>query len=111
MTGFVREIRATGNGLLVRISAIAAVGGLLFGYDTGVISGALLYIKKDLHADQFQQQAIVAVLLLGAMVGPLAAGYRADRISRKWTKVIPGIIYVVAALGCAFSISAWMLIG
>ena len=111
MTGFVREIRATGNGLLVRISAIAAVGGLLFGYDTGVISGALLYIKKDLHADQFQQQAIVAVLLLGAMVGALASGYLADRISRKWTKVISGVIYVVAALGCAFSISAWMLIG
>jgi sugar porter (SP) family MFS transporter len=111
MTGFVREIRATGNGLLVRISAIAAVGGLLFGYDTGVISGALLYIKEDLHADQLQQQAIVAVLLLGAMLGALASGYLADRISRKWTKVISGVIYVVAALGCAFSVSAWMLIG
>ena len=111
MAGFVREMRASGNGLLVRISAIAAIGGLLFGYDTGVISGALLYIKDDLDAGEFEQQAIVAALLLGAMVGAVLSGYLADRISRKWTKVISGSIYFLAALGCAFSISAPMLIG
>jgi sugar porter (SP) family MFS transporter len=111
MSGFVKEVRETGNGLLIRVSAIAAIGGLLFGYDTGVISGALLYIKKDLHAGTFEQQAIVAVLLLGAMFGALASGYLADRISRKWTKVLSGAVYFVAALGCAFSLNAGMLIG
>ena len=111
MTNFIGEIRETGNGLLIRISAIAAIGGLLFGYDTGVISGALLYIKKDLHANTFEQQAIVAVLLLGAMFGALISGYLANRISRKWTKVISGSVYFVAALGCAFSVNAEMLIG
>ncbi len=110
-TTFVKEMRSSGNGTLVRVSVIAAIGGLLFGYDTGVISGALLFIKTDLHASTFQQQAIVAVLLLGAMVGALISGYLADRISRKWTKVISGIIYALAALGCAFSVSAGMLIG
>jgi sugar porter (SP) family MFS transporter len=111
MSGFVRAMRDSGNGLLVRVSVIAAIGGLLFGYDTGVISGALLYIKKDLHAGTFEQQAIVAVLLLGAMLGALASGYLADKISRKWTKVISGCIYVIGALGCALSINAEMLIG
>jgi sugar porter (SP) family MFS transporter len=111
VSGFVTEMRQAGNGLLTRISVIAAIGGLLFGYDTGVISGALLYIRKDLHAGDFEQQAIVAVLLLGAMVGALASGYLADHISRKWTKVISGSIYVIGALGCAFSIDAGMLIG
>jgi sugar porter (SP) family MFS transporter len=110
-TSFVREMRASGNGVLVRVSAIAAIGGLLFGYDTGVISGALLFIKPDLHADTFEQQAIVAVLLLGAMLGALLAGDLADRIGRKYTKVISGTVYALAALGCAFSVSAWMLIG
>jgi sugar porter (SP) family MFS transporter len=109
--GFVRELRATGNGLLLRVCGIAAIGGLLFGYDTGVISGALLYIREDLDAGTFEQQAIVAVLLLGAMVGAAGSGYLADRISRKWTKVVAGGIYVVGALGCAFSVSAEMLIG
>jgi len=111
MTGFVRGVRESGNALLVRISVIAAIGGLLFGYDTGVISGALLYIRKDLHAGDFEQQAIVAVLLLGAMVGAVASGYLSDRVSRKWTKVISGTIYFVAAIGCALSVSAGMLIG
>ncbi len=111
MSGFIREVRDSGNGLLIRISVIAAIGGLLFGYDTGVISGALLYIKKDLHAGTFEQQAIVAVLLLGAMTGALLSGYLADRISRKWTKVLSGSVYVVGALGCAFSVNAEMLIG
>jgi sugar porter (SP) family MFS transporter len=109
-TTFVNEMRSSGNGLLVRVSAIAAIGGLLFGYDTGVISGALLFIKTDLHANTFQQQAIVAVLLLGAMVGALIAGSLADRLGRKWTKVISGSIYVLGALGCALSVSATMLI-
>jgi sugar porter (SP) family MFS transporter len=97
--------------VLVRVSAIAAIGGLLFGYDTGVISGALLFIKSDLHASTFEQQAIVAVLLLGAMVGALISAYLADRLGRKWTKVVSGSVYVVGALGCAFSATAPMLIG
>lgn len=111
MTNFVGELTRSGNALLIRVSMIAAIGGLLFGYDTGVISGALLYIKEDLHAGTFEQQAIVAVLLLGAMFGALISGYLADKISRKWTKVLSGSVYVIGALGCAFSVNAEMLIG
>src|SRR5690349_17066553 len=108
---FLPQMREHGNALLLRVTIIAAIGGLLFGYDTGVISGALLYIKDDLHASTFEQQAIVSSLLLGAMLGAVASGYLADRISRKWTKVASGAIYFVAALGCALSVNAEMLIG
>ncbi|MCK5751895.1 MAG: MFS transporter, partial [Mycobacterium sp.] len=94
MTGFLGEIRRTGNGLLIRVCVIAAIGGLLFGYDTGVISGALLFIKDDLNASDFEQEAIVAAVLLGAMFGAGASGYLADRISRRWTKVISGSVYL-----------------
>ena len=111
MSGFVADMRRSGNGLLVRVSVIAAIGGLLFGYDTGVISGALLYIKSDLHAGKFAQQAIVSSLLLGAMLGAVLSGYLADAISRKWTKVLSGSVYVVGALGCAFAVNTAMLIG
>ncbi len=111
MAGFISEMRRSGNGLLVRVSVIAAIGGLLFGYDTGVISGALLYIKGDLHVGTFAQQAIVSALLLGAMLGAALSGYLADAISRKWTKVLSGSVYVAGALGCAFSVNAPMLIG
>ncbi|RDH76451.1 sugar porter family MFS transporter [Mycolicibacterium moriokaense] len=111
MTTFIGEVRRTGNGLLLRVSIIAAIGGLLFGYDTGVISGALLYIRNDLHANDFEQEAIVAAVLLGAMIGAAASGYLADRISRRWTKVISGTIYLVGAVGCALAVNAGMLIG
>lgn len=111
VTNFVGEIRQTGNWLLLRVCIIAAIGGLLFGYDTGVISGALLYIRQDLHANDFEQEAIVAAVLLGAMAGAACSGYLADRISRRWTKVIAGTVYFLGAIGCALSLSAPMLIG
>jgi sugar porter (SP) family MFS transporter len=109
--GFMHEMRTSGNGLLTRAAIIAAVGGLLFGYDTGVISGAILFIQKDLKANSTEQEWIISVLLLGAMLGAVISGYLADRISRKWTKVVSGTVYVIAALGCAFSVSVPMLIG
>jgi sugar porter (SP) family MFS transporter len=109
--GFVHELRRGNSGLLLRVSAIAAIGGLLFGYDTGVISGALLFIKDDLHAGTGAQQWVVSSLLLGAIVGAVASGYLADRISRKYTKVVSGSVYVIGALGCAFAVNVPMLIG
>jgi sugar porter (SP) family MFS transporter len=87
----------------LRIAIIAALGGLLFGYDTGVISGALLFLKKDLHAGQFAQQWIVASLLVGAVLGAIISGWSADALSRRWTKVASGSIYVLGALGSAFA--------
>ena len=100
---FLREATRGRNPFILRLATVAAIGGFLFGYDTGVVSGALLFIKKDLHAGNFEQQAIVGSLLLGAVVGAIIAGYSADAISRKWTKVIAGTIYVVGAIASAFS--------
>lgn len=108
---FVTGLYASGNGLLLRVSIIAAIGGLLFGFDTGVISGALLFLKKDLHAGSVAQEWIVSVLLLGAIAGAITSGYIADKLSRKWTKVISGTVYVIGAVGCAFAVSVPMLIG
>ncbi len=71
----------------------------MFGYDTGVISGALLYIKTDLGASDFEQQAVIGALLIGAVL----SGWTTDRIGRKWTKVGSGTIYVIGALGSAFA--------
>jgi sugar porter (SP) family MFS transporter len=107
---FVTDARREGRPFLFVVALIAALGGFLFGYDTGVISGALLYIKGDLGASSFQQEAIVGALLIGAAVGAVGAGYLADAISRRWTKVISGTIYTLAALGCAFSQSSNELI-
>src|SRR5690348_4398975 len=103
MAGFISEARQESNPFLFLLATVAALGGFLFGYDTGVISGALLYISGDLHASTFEQEAIVGALLIGAAVGAVIAGYLADAISRRWTKVVSGTVYTLAALACAFS--------
>jgi hypothetical protein len=56
-------------------AAITALGGLLFGYDTGVVSGALLFLKKDFGGlSSFQQELVTSLLLVGAVIGALTAG-------------------------------------
>jgi len=102
MSGFIHEARSEAKPFLFVLAVVAALGGFLFGYDTGVISGALLFIKPAFHASALQQQAIIGSLLVGAVVGATAAGYLADALSRKWTTVLSGCIYVGAALWSAF---------
>src|SRR5581483_554105 len=96
------------NRRLLGVAAIAAIGGFLFGYDTGVIGGALLFMKSDLGLHTHgEQQLTVAILLLGAVTGALVAGWSSDRISRRRTKIIAGCVYVIGAIGCALAQSYW----
>ncbi|HET7572453.1 MAG TPA: sugar porter family MFS transporter [Gaiellaceae bacterium] len=107
--GFLRE--AFANRRLLGVAAIAAIGGFLFGYDTGVIGGAMLFMKQDLGLRTHgQQQLTVAILLIGAMVGALISGWTADRFSRRRTKIVSGTIYVIGALGCAFAQTYWQIL-
>jgi len=107
--GFLRE--AARNRRLLGVAIIAAIGGFLFGYDTGVIGGAMLFMQKDLGLKSHgQQQLTVAILLLGAIAGALIAGWSADRISRRRTKMISGCVYVIGGLGCALAQSYWQIL-
>jgi major inositol transporter-like SP family MFS transporter len=65
---------------VVLTSGITALGGLLFGYDTGVVSGALLFLKDDFGGlSSLDQELVTSLLLVGAAVGALFAGRIADR--------------------------------
>ncbi len=106
------RVSGASSSFALRIAAVAAIGGFLFGYDTGVIGGALLYIKGDLHAtSDFDQQAIVASLLVGAVVGALAGGRLADQLGRRRTLIGAGWVYVVGGIGSALAPGTWELIG
>src|ERR1700678_824706 len=89
----------------VAISAgVTALGGLLFGYDTGVVSGSLLFVKKDFGGlSSFQEELITSLLLVGAVVGALLAGRVADLIGRRLTVLITAAIFVVGVLLAAFT--------
>jgi SP family sugar:H+ symporter-like MFS transporter len=81
-----------------RIYFFGALGGLLFGYDTGVISGAILFIKKDFDLSPFLQGAIVSSLLLGAMLGAGLAGPLSDRLGRRKLIIAAGTVFTVGAI-------------
>jgi sugar porter (SP) family MFS transporter len=89
----------------VALSAgVTALGGLLFGYDTGVVSGALLFLQKDFGGlSSFQEELVTSLLLVGAVVGALLAGRVADLIGRRLTVLITAAVFVVGVLLAAFT--------
>jgi sugar porter (SP) family MFS transporter len=87
-----------------------ALGGLLFGYDTGVISGAILFIPNDFKLSPFLQGAIVAGLLLGATVGAACAGRLSDRLGRRKLIIIAAIVFTVGSLLAALAPSVGILV-
>ena len=98
---FIREVAGGKQRALLAAALIAAIGGFLFGYDTGVVSGALLYIKQDFGAGNFAQEAVVSSLVIGAVAGAALSGWTSDRFGRRVTKIGSGSVYVVGALGSA----------
>lgn len=85
------------------VTSVAALGGLLFGYDTGVISGALLFIGDDFQLNAFLEGFIVSSLLLGAVVGAGISGALSDRLGRRTIILIAAVIFAVGAIGAALS--------
>jgi sugar porter (SP) family MFS transporter len=102
--------QASGTGFVYLAAAFAALGGLLFGYDTGVISGAVIFIKKDFALATFPQELVVSVVLAGAAVGALTGGRLADRLGRRLTLLATSIIFIAGAILCATAPSLTLLI-
>jgi len=99
------------GGAFVYISAaIAALGGLLFGYDTGVISGAELFLKNDFTLSIVALEVIVSGVLAGAAVGALLGGRMADLFGRRRLLIATAIIFAAGGLACAAATSPAVLI-
>src|SRR5919202_7046152 len=94
---------ATGGraGYLVKLTVISTLGGLLFGYDTGVISGALPFLKADLHLSGVQEATVVSSLLFGAMIGALIGGKLSDVLGRKGGLTFCAVVFFLGAVGSA----------
>jgi len=95
----------------VYIAAIfAAIGGLLFGYDTGVISGALIFIKRSFGLSIFQQELAVSSVLVGAAVLAITGGSLSDRFGRRKMLRITSVVSIAGALVYAAAGSIQILI-
>ncbi|HEX8752331.1 MAG TPA: sugar porter family MFS transporter [Solirubrobacterales bacterium] len=86
---------------VVLTAAIAGLGGLLFGYDTGVIAGALLFIKHDFALGSFAQGLVVAAVPIGAVGGAAIAGPAADTYGRRLMILLAAGVFIVGALASA----------
>ncbi|MDR2660847.1 MAG: sugar porter family MFS transporter [Lactobacillaceae bacterium] len=88
-----------------------ALGGLLFGYDTGVISGAILFIEKQLHLTSWSSAWVVAAVLLGAVLGAAIIGPMSDTFGRRKLLLLSSIIFFIGAIGSAVASNFLILVG
>ena len=96
---------------MFRLTLIASIGGLLFGFDTGVIAGALVYLRDDFHLTAVTEGLVVTSLLFpGATAGALLGGPVADRVGRKKSLVIAGGIFAIATVACALAPNVGVLV-
>ncbi|XP_058722893.1 probable inositol transporter 2 [Vicia villosa] len=101
------------NPYVLRLAFSAGIGGLLFGYDTGVISGALLYIRDDFKAvdrKTWLQEAIVSTAIAGAIIGASVGGWMNDKLGRKISILVADTLFLLGSLVMAFAPSPAVLI-
>src|SRR5579862_3936383 len=80
----VKTVSPSSRLTVILTAAVAALGGAIFGYDTSVISGAMLFLRRDFNLTDVQLEFAVGIALAGALVGAALAGYSTDRWGRRW---------------------------
>ncbi|MDF4026703.1 sugar porter family MFS transporter [Luteibacter sp. PPL201] len=98
------------TGIVVGIAVIAALGGLLFGYDTGVIGVALLGLGRQFALDDTTKQLVTGAIIFGALFGCLATGPFSDRLGRRRMVIFVGTIFAIGSIASALAPSVGWLI-
>ncbi|HMI52564.1 MAG TPA: sugar porter family MFS transporter [Candidatus Saccharimonadales bacterium] len=91
------------NSYLLKSTIVAALGGLLFGFDTAVIAGTTHALTDTFHLSPTALGITVSSALWGTIIGSLLAGIPGDKVGRRDSLRIMAVLYVVSALGCAFA--------
>jgi sugar porter (SP) family MFS transporter len=98
------------RGFILRISSIAGLGGVLYGYDMGIIAAAAIFVKRTFALSTLMEELVVSIVLIGAMMGAIVGGAVADRIGRRATLVWAGGIFIVGSLLAPLSANVFVLI-
>ena len=99
-----------GSRLVYLAAAVSALGGLLFGYDIGVISGAILFIKTAFSLSPGLEEIVVSSVLLGSLIGAAGGGVLADRLGRRKLLIVTAIVFALGAIGAALAPGTALLI-
>jgi SP family xylose:H+ symportor-like MFS transporter len=95
------EANAAGTRYVVLVCGVAALGGLLFGYDTAVISGAIGYLQEHFDLSAAEKGWAAACALVGCVVGVAGAGFLSDRFGRRNTLIVSAVLFLISAVGTA----------
>jgi MFS transporter, SP family, sugar:H+ symporter len=98
------------SGRVVRIASVAALGGLLFGYDSAVINGAVAALQDEFGIDNATLGFAVASALLGAAAGAMTAGRLADKIGRISVMKLAALLFLISAIGTGLANSVWLVV-
>lgn len=98
------------HGFLARISFIAALGGVLYGYDMGIIAAAVIFVRHSFSLSTVMEELVVSIVLVGAMIGAMVGGAVADRIGRRATLVWAGGIFIAGSVLAPLSPNVAILI-
>jgi len=98
------------NGFVYVIAGVAALAGLLFGYDTGVISGAVLFIKDQFALSATVEEMVVSAVLVGAVIGAASSGQLSDRFGRRRVLIVTAVIFAIGSIGTAMAPTVAILI-
>ena len=98
------------NMFVYMTAGIAALAGLLFGYDTGVISGAILFIKDQFKLASTAVEAVVSAVLLGAVIGAALSGAITDMFGRKKVLIVTAILFAIGAIGASLAANVAMIV-
>ena len=109
-------IRKENLGYVAFISVVAALGGLLFGYDTAVISGTVTQVTAQFQLTTLFSGWFVGCALVGSIIGVAFAGALSDKFGRKSTMILSAVLFTVSGIGCALSntfvqLVIWRMIG
>ena len=100
------------NSALLYIVIVSALGGFLFGFDSGVISGCEKAIQNEFQLSGFWHGFTVSGALIGTIFGAFSVGWPSDRFGRRPTLMLMALLFLISAAGCAFAgtqpVLAWM---
>lgn len=88
---------------VVIVATVAAISGLLFGFDTAVINGALVFLRRQFALTDFQTEMAASALLLGCLIGAAGGGTLSDRIGRRKSLLLAALLFAASSLGAALA--------
>ena len=104
------KVKETTPTFLYLLTFLSAIGGFLFGYDTGVVSGAMILLRDDFDLSPFLQETFVSITIASAAVFALAGGCINSRVGRKPTILLGSVVFTVGALLLAAAYNIAMLL-